>query len=1018
LIGWFAGNPVAANLLMLLIMVAGLASFWQIRKEVTPRFDPRQLVVRALYPSAGPEEIEKTLCIPLEEAVHTLPGIDRLDSEATEGECQLTLSLRPGHEAQAMLGAVRARAQAVPNLPKGLEKLEITEKNEAMEAINVMFYGPLDPLRLRRLGQRVRDELRHIPGVTRIEDYNDRLTYEVTVQVAEDKLRHYNLSMAEVAEAIRKASLDLPGGSVKTEAGELLVQARGRAEATPDFADLVLRTGPDGSRLRLGDVAEIRDGLVEIPFEDRFDGAATEGWEVYSDVDAVDVARRVKAYVAKTQGQLPEGVRLATWWDNSVMFEERLQTLLEDGVAGFALVLLVLMLFLRTQIAFWAGAGILTSLLGALWLMPVFNVSLNLFSLFGFLLAMGILVDDAIIVGERVHAHQSHGLPGLAGAVRGAKDVALPVVLAALTTLAAFLPGLSLPGWAGQMMYPICVVMVLTIVFSLVEALLILPAHLAATPRPGALGRRFEPWKARLNGGLDRFVRQVFRPLLDAALRWRYLTVSLFVAFLALTLALPLAGFVRLSMEADVARDYFRVNLTLPPSAPPRDSRALAERVEKALFALGEDMSRADPAGGQVVSHLETIIVNRDVSFFVEFSPEARQRYAIDDLVRDWRQRIGDIGAANIDFLYRQGQSPYDVTVDLSAADPALVAEAATRLKQKLAAYPGVRDVGDSYVPGKPEIRIKLKPEAERLGLRLKDVAEQVRYGFYGEEAQRFQRDGEVVKAFVRLPLAERARLDALLDLPVRLPGGGLAPLRSLADLSFAPGYAKLTRQDRRRQLQVRARVDRRVADVNAVYADLEQSVMRPLRQSHPTLTVEAGRDRQEQAATAEALERNTLAALVLIYALIAVPFRSYLKPLIFLLAAPVAWSGGVLAHWLTGLPVSLESLVGMIAASGVVVNDSLVLLDYIQEKGRDGPPSAALISEACTERFRPVFLAFLTNFAGFLPTLLETSAQAQFLIPMTVSLAAGLLVGMAASLILTPACYAIFEERPGRRRV
>lgn len=1011
LIAWFAANPIAANLLMMLIMVGGISSFWQIRKEVMPRFDLRQVVVRLTYPGAGPEEIEKALCIPVEEAVHTLPGIKRLDSEAREGECLVSLQLKPDYSPQALIGATRARIQEIRQLPKGLEKIEIQEKNEAWESINVMLYGPTDPLTLRRLGHRVRDDLMRIPGVARLEDYNEVMTYELTIQVSEEKLRQYRLTLGEVADAVRNASLDLPGGAVKTVSGELLVRAKGRAERTPDFADLVLRTQPDGSRLRLGDVAEIRDGLVETPFEDRFDGALTEGWEVYADDDAVDVARRIKEYVAEAGRNLPEGIRLVTWWDNSVMFEERLKTLLEDGLAGFVLVFLVLMLFLRTQVAFWAGAGIVTSLLGALGLMPMFGISLNMFSLFGFLLAMGILVDDAIIVSERIHTGQQAGMPGLAGAIWGAREVAVPVILAVLTTLVAFLPGLSLPGWAGQMMYPICMVMILTVLFSLAEALLILPAHLTTQPKAYRLGAFIEPLRARLNQWLEIFVLRFYRPCLLVALRWRYLVVSGFVVLLMLSAALPFSGLVRLSLQADVARDTFRVILTLPPGTPFSESHAQAERVEKALFELRDDLAREHPDEPSVVSHLETIVLEREVWFFVEFSPYGRQRYAIGDLVREWRQRIGDIGRARIDFLYRQGESPYDIIIETSAPDAQVVASAAETLKTRLARYPGVYDVGDSYEPGKPEIRFQLKPEAERLGLRLKDIAEQVRRGFYGEEVQRFQRDEGEVKVFVRLPMAERTRLDHLLAMPIRLPGGGLAPLGNLADVHFAQGYAKLVRQDRRRMLQVRARVDKRLADVNAIYSDLEQGVLKTLEQQYPSLRLEVGLERQEQEATAMILGRNAVVALVAIYALIAVPFRSYSKPFIFLLAAPVAWSGAVLAHWLIGLPLSMESLVGMIAASGVVVNDSLVLLDYIQNQGCSDKSIPELIGEACTARFRPIFLAFLTNFAGFLPTLLETSAQAQFLIPMTLSLSAGLLVGMSASLVLTPVCYAILGK-------
>ncbi|MBM4202208.1 MAG: efflux RND transporter permease subunit, partial [Gammaproteobacteria bacterium] len=566
------------------------------------------------------------------------------------------------------------------------------------------------------------------------------------------------------------------------------------------------------------------------------------------------------------------------------------------------------------------------------------------------------LVDDAIIVGERVHTFQTQGMPPLEGAIRGTREVALPVTLAVLTTMVAFLPGLSLPGWAGRMTYPICMVMILTVLFSLVEALLILPSHLAAPlasadARPSAVERI----RSRLNGGVERFVDRIYRPCLDTALRWRYLTVSIFIAAMLLVAALPYSGRVRVALEADVTRDYFRVELLLPPGSPPAERRALAKRVETALYSLRDELDRGQPPGTpSVVAHLETLILERPVYLYVEFSPEARQRQDMDTLMTAWRERIGDIGNARITFLYRQGETAHDIVLELSADDGDTVTRAATQLKQTLVAYPGVYDVGDSYEPGKPEIRLKLKPEAARLGLRLRDVAEQVHAGFYGEEVQRFQRHGEEVKVVVRLPLAQRSSLEHLISLPLRLPSGESAPLGNLAEVSFAPGYATLIRQDRRRLVEVHARVDARVADVNAIYADLEQNVLTRLQRDYPALRTNVGQQRLEQEAMAETLLRNTAIALIVIYALIAVPFRSYFKPLIFLLAAPVAWCGAIFAHWVIGLSLSMESLVGMIAASGVVVNDSLVLLDYINERGDTSEPVADLIRQACTSRFRP----------------------------------------------------------------
>lgn len=471
-------------------------------------------------------------------------------------------------------------------------------------------------------------------------------------------------------------------------------------------------------------------------------------------------------------------------------------------------------------------------------------------------------------------------------------------------------------------------------------------------------------------------------------------------------------GYIRLSLEPDVVLDSFELRLTLPPGAPFSEMRALATRVERTLFKLRAELDRAQPPGDpSVITHLETSIHEEWAGFWIEVAPHARKHLVVEDFVRKWRKKIGDIGRAKIDFIYRQGDTFYDIELDLSDLDPVHLDQAATALKQHLGAYPGVFDVTDSTVPGKPEVHLKLKPEAERFGLRLKDLAEQVRGAYFGEEAQRFIRGREEVKIMVRLPLKERRSLDALRTLPVQLPEGGQVPLGSLAEVDFMPGYAQITRHDRRRVLKVQARVDPDQTDVNAIYTDLEHGQLKSLKSRFPTLRVDVGQQRQEQEETVTALVRNTLIALTVIYVLIAIPFRSYLQPFIFMLSVPVTWMGAILAHFVLKLPLSMESLVGMIAASGVVANDSLILLDYTHKRRDKGIRLPDVIAEACAARFRPIFPAFLTNFAGFLPILFETSVQAQFLVPMVLALAAGLLFGMVATLVLTPACYVILED-------
>ncbi|MCX7085719.1 MAG: efflux RND transporter permease subunit [Methylococcales bacterium] len=1014
LMAWFAANPVAANLLMLLIMVGGLMGYQNLDKEVFPRFNPHKIIILAYLPGAGTLEIEESVCIPIEVGIHDVTGVKRIYTEIKEATCVITVSVLADENVEQVLNALEGRVQGIPRLPKNLEKitLQLGQRDDDDGVIWVSLHGVTDPLSLQHYGDKIQADLERISGVRLVRNYFERL-YEITIEVTPAKLQQYHLSLHEITEAIRRVSLDQSDGLVKSPAGDLQLRVKGKAQDVSTLNPLVLRTSVDGLRLYLSDVAVVKDGLEERTAEWRYDGKPAQGWEIHTKNSAVEVAKKVNAYVADQQTKLPEGLEISTWWDDSQAYDERINSLVEDGILGFVLVCLVLTLFLRLRVALWAGVGIFTSVLGALWIMPMLDVSLNMLSLFGFLLAMGILVDDAIIIGESIYAHQQadqakDSQATLRAAIKGVQAVALPVVLSVLVALVAFLPGLFLPGWAGQMMKPICWVMILTLVFSLIEALLILPAHLSGLEvnRPSKLER----WRFKLNKGLEAFVDLFYRPFLQIVLAWRYLTIAVFIVLILVCLAWVNSGRIRLSMQADVVKDSFWVSLTTPQDLPYSEAKLRAEQVEQAFFSLRDELDAGNKSSS-VVLGLETIVWEHGAGFWTEFSAHGRKRIVVEDFINQWRKRIGDLGRTKIDFLYKEGDVPYDLEFDLGATDAALLPDAAEVLKQMLAVYPGIFDIVDSNETGQPEVRLTLKPEAERLGVSLEDLSAQVRQAYFGDEVQRLQRGRSEVKVLVRYPQSERQSLDNLTVMPVQLANGQQVALGVLADIKLSNGINTLIRQDQRRVIKVQARVDKQKTDINSVYTAIRNKDLIELRQRFTGLSVDIGQEYQDQQAMTEALKQNTLMALLVIYILIAVPFRSYTKPFIFLLAAPVAWSGAVIAHAIVGLPLSMESLVGMIAASGVVVNDSLVLLDYLKEHEQENKPLSDLICDACTSRFRPIFLAFLTNFAGFLPTLLESSPQAQFLIPMTLSLSAGLLMGMAASLILTPVCYAALGE-------
>ncbi|MGQ0592990.1 MAG: efflux RND transporter permease subunit [Gammaproteobacteria bacterium] len=1043
LLAWFAANPVAANLLMAIIFLGGTLSLLRIDQEAYPRFAAPFVQVNADYPGAGPAEVEEGVCIPIEEAIHDLRGIKHINTAALDGSCRIRVEVEQDQDIQAFVSGVRARTQSLRNLPKAVERIDIDDYGWESAAITVVLRGHADKFTLRQLAERVRDELGALPGVRRANLWN-QVAYEIAVEVPAARLRRHRLTLSEVAAAVRKSSLDLPGGELKASAGEFQLRAKYTAYDRARLLGLVLRTHPDGSVLRLGDIADVTDGFADQHFENTSDGSPSESIWVIPQHDLVEVAEEVKRYVETLSARLPEGIEVITRRDNARSFVELLDTLAVEGVTGFCLVLLVLMLFLRTEVAFWAAVGVLISIFGAFWWLPAAGVTLNMLSLFGFVLAMGVLVDDAIIVSERVQTLQAQGVSGLRGAIQGVREVAMPVTLGVGIGLVAFLPGLFVPpSWATQFMKPVAIVMILTLAFSLVESLLILPAHLAEEPPPSRAPSVLERVRGALNRALSAFIARLYRPFLLRALHWRYATIAAFAALLMIGVA-PIQGeYLQVSLEEDGSYGEFHVHLRPPIGTPYPESEAMVRQFVDALAKVEAELNPTPtPEMPKVIEGVEVVLEERDPQVYVEFTSEARRLFRLQDVVKTWYKHIGDVGDFSPDFHTPTEKDLVDLEVELRAQDPAFLNAAADAVKARIAHYPGIGAIADSRKPGKPEIRFRLKPEGERLGLRLEDLAEQVRHAYEGEEAQRFMRGRAEVKIKVRHPRVERQSIDDLLVLPVRVPNGGQSPLGALAEIDFAPGYGGLSRADRMGVVELHVQLtDPPAMSPETISKDLEENLYPDLERRYPGIEISRGEAAEEADAIMESLKRNTLIALAVIYALLAVSFRSYVQPFLFLLAVPVAWLGGVLAHWALGLNLSFQSLVGMVAASGVVVNDSVVLLDYIRQRrtryeaagrrleagesvaDRDPgprasslqPPASGLIIEACTSRFRAIFLVSLTNLAGFCPMLFETSEQAKFLVPVTVSLTAGLLLGMMATLVLVPACYAVAEDLRSR---
>jgi multidrug efflux pump subunit AcrB len=1021
LIAWFARHTIAANLLMLLIMVGGVIGFNIVNKEVFPRFDLQKIDIIAAYPNASVLEIENSVCVRIEEAIYDVIGVKTLDSDIVDESCFIQVSLTDDANQENLINALRSKIQAITQLPKALETITVKPASRQGDSddgvIWVALYADAAALDLQRYGDTLLDDFQRIEGVSLVRNYGE-IPYQITIDIAPNVLKRYQLTLHDITLAIQAASLNQATGLIKSSAGELQLTVKNRAENKDDLRHLRIKSPVNGVELRLEDIATFHDGLAEQLSQWHHNGKNAQGWEIHAKRNAVDVAKRVKRYVSEKQKQFPKELHILTWWDDSQSYDERVNTLIEDGISGFLLVFIVLSLFLELRVAIWAGIGIFTSVLGALGMMAMLDVSLNMLSLFGFLLAMGILVDDAIIIGESVHVHQQmmknkHTKEAYINAtITGVKAVCSPVILSVLISLIAFLPGLSLPHWAGKMMQPICIVMILTLFFSLIEALLILPSHLTAPPRTNiGMDHGFSVWQNRLNQQLDDVVLRLYRPLLQWTIQWRYATVATFLVLLLLCFTWVQTGHIRLALQADVTKDNFWVSLKLPKDLPYSESQQRAKQIEEAFFHVRDEFNAVNPEQPSVVVGLETMIFEHGAGFWTELSATGREHILTQDFIDRWREKIGDLGTAKIDFLYKEGDVPYDISFDITSSQPEILQQVSDDVKAKLATYSGVFDIVDSSEVGKPELRLTLKKTASHLGLTLDMLSKQVSDAYYGDEVQRLQRGHNEVKVIVRSPLSTRKSLDDLHVLPIRLSNGEFTTLGTVADVHFVANPEKISRQNRHRVIKVQARVDPQKMDATKLSEMLNDNEFQRIRARYHDVDITLGQDYQEQQQTMQVLKQNTSVALFTIYCLIAVAFKSYTKPLLFLLAAPVAWCGAIIIHSIVGLPLSMESLVGMIAASGVVVNDSLVLLDYLEDENSEKQPLFERICNACTARFRPIFLAFMTNFAGFLPALLETSPQAQFLVPMTLSLSAGLLFGMLASLILTPVCYAIFEQ-------
>ena len=1052
MIDWFARNSVAANLMMAFILVSGILAMSSVREESFPEIELDRINVEVPYLGAAPEEVEEAVNVRIEEAIQGIDGIKQIQSTASEGMGSVMIELDLDADARRVVDEVKSNVDAITTFPIETEKPIVRELTSRQQVVDVAVSGNVDPFALKRLTERVRDEITAIPEITQV-DIVSAPPYEISIEVSEDDLRRHGLTFDQVAAAVRRSSLDLPGGSVRTERGEILLRTIGQAYRGAEFENLVLWTRADGSRLRLGDVATVVDGFEETDQQARFDVEPAMMISVFrtGDQSAIEISRLVNEYVAEARGRIPEGMSLTVWQDNAKILSGQRSHMLRNGFVGFGLVFLVLALFLELRLAFWVSLGIPISFLGAIALMPGLEVSVNEVSLFAFVLVLGIVVDDAIIVGENIYRHQEEHGDGMRGSVEGAYEIAKPVTFAVLTTVAAFGPLLFVPGMIGKIFRVIPLVVIPCLLFSLVESLNILPAHLSHIPKRVRRGpwRRFQ---SRFANGLKRFVREVYCPILETALRWRYLTASIGVGTMIVTLGMVLSGRPAFQFFPSIEADVMAASVTMPQGTPVDVSAEAVAKLEAGAARLRQRL--LEETGNDYFLHVSAAVGDQPMAargngpmgplggpaspnvgeVAIELLATEQRIYSSEQLGLMWRDATGPIPeAVDVNFQMSVMTPGSDVDVQLAGPDLNALRGAAEEVKQRLLSYAGVYEVTDTFRAGKEEMKLGIKPSAETLGLTLQDLGRQVRQAFYGEEAQRIQRGRDDIRVMVRFPRDERRSLGDLENMRIRTPDGGEVPFSQVAVVEPGRGFASIRRVDRNRAVNVTAAVDATVTAAGDVIADLDARILPEVLARYPGVFYTFEGVMAEQRDAVGGLQRGFLLGLLMIFALLAVPLKSYVQPLIIMSAIPFGLIGAVWGHVFLDLNVSMMSMFGLVALTGVVVNDSLIMVDFINraravhtDLGRmtrqagGGPvdrqqfETAGLqlaVREAGVSRFRPILLTSLTTFFGLAPMMWDRSFDTAFMVPMAVSLGFGVLFATFITLILVPTSYMILDD-------
>lgn len=1018
IIAWFATNPVAANLLMVVIIVTGLYSGLSMRRTMMPEFEIDVIQVTMAYPGAAPEEVEKGIILRLEEALSDLEGVERIEAEAQESFAWLIVDPLDGVDIIEMLNDVKTRVDAIAHFPENAEKPIIGRVEIGFQAMVLQIAGDLDEFSMKSLAEEVKTELTADPEISQVQIWGAR-DYEIAIEVSEHTLREYHLTLDQIAQTIAASSLDLPGGSVRTENGDIMLRTTGQAYREADFSRIVLRTFPDGTRLTVGDIADIQDGFTDTTGFAMFDGKYSIGLAIMAkgEVDVIDAADAAKAYVETKNQVLPEGVELVVWQDFSYYLDQRTSMMLTNLLMGAGVVFLVLALFLEIKLAFWVMVGIPICFLGAiaLYATPLIGGTLNVLSLFAFILVLGIVVDDAIIIGESAYTLQEERGHSVDAIIEGVHRVATPATFGVLTTIVAFAPTLFVEGIFSVFGLAMGWVVIFCLAFSLIESKWILPAHLAHSKPASA------PWLVHIdhiqesvNRRLRHFIDYRYRPFLTLCTDNRYTTVAAFISMLILTLGLIAGGQVRFVMAPEVHGEFLRMDLKMSEGTPVTRTHEVMRQIDRALHVAEEEHQARTGTDEKLVAH--TFAYGNGLiegAMMAELSKEEDRSISTIEVLRAWRQAVGTIpGAEVVSFSADDGPDiGADLSFDLTHPKWEVLVAASGELEEKMAEYAGVYDVRSGASSTSDEFHIDILAEGEALGISRFDLGSQVRHAFYGAEAERIQRGIDEIRVLVRYPSEDRRTTSSLESMFIRTPSGDQVPFNSVATMQVKPGFNLTTHINMRRAVEVNADVEVDIVEPARVESELFDEFLPQLVEKYPGLTFARSGMSEETVKMGRSMALGFVLALFGIYTLLAIPTKSYLQPLIIMGVIPFGIIGAVIGHAIIGYAVSMMSLLGIIALSGVVVNDSLIMVDFVNRARREGLPLKEAVALSGTRRFRAILLTSLTTFVGLVPMLLETSIQAQMIIPMAISLAFGIVFATVITLLLVPSLYMILDD-------